>query len=141
MADLNMMQEEVKQSEEIFLLIFHIVNRLKFGESLQLGVEDRLTMLDIEDFIRMKVCFFFGIFAAFKETETLLRIRKELKKMMISPIIEDVKALDESGEYSHARYELKLKRKLAIITAANERDSDLEEECYTLVGSAYLDAL
>lgn len=45
----------VKQSEELFVLIFHILNRIHFGENMKLGIDDQITVLDIENLIEMKV--------------------------------------------------------------------------------------
>ncbi|VDO15360.1 unnamed protein product [Rodentolepis nana] len=110
----------MSETEEVFVLAHHILNRINFGENMKLGIDDQITVLDIENFFKMK------------EAAMLIRVQMELKEMMIIPIREDIQELDHLIELSKERYENVLKRKLDIINAAIDRDSRLEEEIYIL---------
>lgn len=47
----------INKQEELLVLIYQILKRMNFARNMKLGVDDQITILDIENFIKFKVSF------------------------------------------------------------------------------------
>lgn len=68
-----------------------------------------------------------------READTIQQISHDLRQCGIRPIASDQEKLDRMNELFKERAKQVVHQKLAILKAADERESYLESECYALV--------
>lgn len=107
--------------EDVFVLIFTLLNELGFERNFQLNVEDQVTLVDIKFFLDVQT------------TDAVAQVGAYLQRKGIRPISADLERLEAAEALSGTLAQSKHTRKLEILQLAAEEDSVVELECYELV--------